>query len=992
MTEPGDGPGGRTDADGGAGPTGPVSRRFFLGGVTAGAAAGAGLTSAAPAQAAPRTGAPDAADPAAGGHSGGLPLRNRMRTEREWAAFLARQDLVWKRLPTKWYEGPYLGNGRLGVMVYREPGRNAVRFNLNHTEVQDHRPEFGTTFGLARLPVGHFTLEPAGTITAVDWRLDLWNAELRGTVTTDKGRLTLRALVHNDRSVLVASVTASAGERGYRWVFRPGEPISTRVLFQPIPPGYTGNQPPVRDTAGDVTVVDQRLLAGGQHVTAYREVDTGRGERTLLVNVTPSFPELTATGEAVRAVRRAAAFPVSALVRSHRRWWHEFYPRSFLSLPDARMQSFYWIQLYKTAAATREDAPVMATCGPWLEPTPWPAVWWNLNVQLEYWLIHGSNHLELDAVTRSLSEYRAELVNNTPEPYRADSLTLTRTTDMVLDGGAGTGGQPGQPSPTPEVGNLTWALHNVWLTYRHTMDDDLLRDTLFPLLRKAVNYYLHFLAPGPDGKLHLPFTSSPEYGVNAPDCNYDLALLRWGCQTLLEACERLGTTDPLQPRWREVLADLVDYPVDANGLMVGAGVPFAKSHRHYSHLLMIYPLYLMTWEQPRYRELIDTSLRHWISFEGALQGYSFTGAASISAQQGRGNEARFYLSELLRRFVQPNTMYKESGPVIETPLSAAQSLHDMLCQSWGGVIRIFPAVPDAWADITLHDFRTQGAFLVSAVRKGGVTRFVRVRSLRGERCVLRHGLPVRGADRLRVTGEFGRRDLGGGDIEIELRRGAEAVVYPAGTRPDFAIAPVPVTEPGDPWGLQPLPPLGEVVTVDLAPYLDNDGVSADERPADGDFDGTGMTYPAADLPAAGELVHEGARFVFPSTADGAANNVTARGQSLPVPPGRYAKLRVLGAGSGGNVTVDATARYADGTTGRVRIALSDWIREAGSGEIELLRTTHRNSPAGRNSANAAIFHQVVALDPARELHSLTLPALTSPQAHLFALSLEKPVT
>ena len=57
------------------------------------------------------------------------------------------------------------------------------------------------------------------------------------------------------------------------------------------------------------------------------------------------------------------------------------------------------------------------------------------------------------------------------------------------------------------------------------MDDTLLRDPLFPLLRRAMNYYLKFLYAGDDGKLHLPLTFSPEYG-SAPDCNYDLALIR----------------------------------------------------------------------------------------------------------------------------------------------------------------------------------------------------------------------------------------------------------------------------------------------------------------------------------------------------------------------------------------------------------------------------------------------------------------------------------
>jgi hypothetical protein len=235
--------------------------------------------------------------------------------------------------------------------------------------------------------------------------------------------------------------------------------------------------------------------------------------------------------------------------------------------------------------------------------------------------------------------------------------------------------------------------------------------------------------------------------------------------------------------------------------MIGAGVPFAKSHRHYSHMLMVYPLYEITWEQPSMRGLIDTSLKHWISFQGALQGYSYTGAASISAQALRGDDAAFYLSELLRLYILPNTMYKESGPVIETPLSAAQSLHDMLCQSWGDVVRIFPAVPAAWGDVTLHDFRTQGAFLISAVRSAGVTRWVRVRSEAGAPLRLRTGIAGPLTVRDRTGCEPHWRQLPDGDLEIELRRGQEVLVYAKGTSPDLTVGPVPANAPAPPWGL-----------------------------------------------------------------------------------------------------------------------------------------------------------------------------------------------
>ncbi|WP_374064459.1 glycosyl hydrolase family 95 catalytic domain-containing protein [Streptomyces himalayensis] len=726
-----------------------------------------------------------------------------------WRTVLDDADLVWQQMPKTWYEGPFLGNGFLGSGIYAEPGAEtkAIRFNIQHSEVQDHRPQFGSLFGLARLPIGYFTLETVGTVTGLDWRLGLRDAELTGTLTTDKGTLELRALVHNSRSVLAVQVVPSEGERGFRWAFHPAQAISPRAAFRPLPAGYESNPPAETGEYDGISAAVQPLLAGGQHVTAWRERTRGEA-RTLYVHVAHSFPDTSARARALRAVRSASELPYDLLAAPHRAWWNAYYRKSFLSLPDARIQRFYWIQLYKLASAARRDAPVMATCGPWLEPTPWPATWWNLNVQLEYWPIHGSNHLELDAVTRALSEYRDNLTAEMAPAYRTDSLGIPRTTDIHLVNGGATSnaegygvGIPGQDPPTPEVGNLTWALHNVWLSYRHTMDESILRDVLFPLLRKAVNYYLHFLVPGADGKLHLPATFSPEYGGNSRDCNYDLMLLRWGCRTLLDTTELLGVDDELAPRWQEVLAKLTPYPVDANGYMIGADIPFAKSHRHYSHLLAVYPLYEVTGRTPDEKALIEKSLAHWVGFEGALQGYTFTGAASMSALLGKGDDALTYLGQLMTRFVQANTMYKESGPVIETPLSAAQSLHDMICQSWGGIIRVFPALPAAWADLVLHDFRTQGAFLLSAVREDGATRWVRLTSEAGAPCVVRHGI----AGDIEVRDGRGRglryEDVADGTIHIALQKGESALITAKGDRPELRIEPVQPIAAAPRWGL-----------------------------------------------------------------------------------------------------------------------------------------------------------------------------------------------
>ncbi|MFI7698561.1 glycosyl hydrolase family 95 catalytic domain-containing protein [Nonomuraea sp. NPDC049480] len=900
----------------------------------------------------------------------------RLRERLSWPDFLKGQDLVWGRLPKAWHEGPFLGDGLLGSMVYQEPNQNKIRFTVQHGRVQDHRPQFGSGWGTCRLPVGHMTLDPAGTITAVDWRLSLYDAEVTGTITTDKGKLAFTAFIHDE--ILVVKAEAS-GEEQVRWTFHPEAAVSPRSATEAPPSGYTPNPPWTTATTDGIEQVVQPLTGGGQTATAHRVKDG-----TLLVAVAHSFPSADAQETALGMIRGAR--PYGIMRKRHRDWWHDFYGKSFVSLPDQRLQSFYWIQLYKVAAASRAGGPVMATTGPWLEPTPWPAVWWNLNVQLEYWLINGSNHLELDSLTSTLDLNRQQLINNVPAAYREDSAGVGRSSDMFATRGVGT------PGSGAEVGDLTWALHNAWLSYRHTMDDKVLRDTVFPLLRRAINYYLHFLTPGADGRLHLPSTLSPEYPVTPPqDTNYDLALIRWGCRTLLDSAARLRIDDPLKAKWQEVLDKLAEYPVDADGFMIGANTPYAQSHRHYSHLLMVYPLYLVNWDQPEHRELIEKSVVHWQSLTSAHRGYSYTGACSLYAMMGKGDTALSYLE----RFFDPasrypcraNTHYAEAGPVIETPLSAAQSIHDLLCQSWGGIVRVFPAVPAAWQDVTLHDFRTEGAFLVSAVRQGGRTGFIRVRSLAGEPLRIKHGLDgpltaVLGSGRpARV------KDLGGGIVEITLARGQEVLLY-TGRRPDPVIAPVKIAKPGDPWGLPPVPPPGRTTPVDLSAHFDNDGVSTHEAMTDGNADGSGYTYPAEELPPAGPLTHEGLSFVFPAYGDGVKNNVTGQGQTVSVPPGAYAKVRLLGAGTSGSVSAALTATYADGSTAQVPFVLPDWGGQPGAGTTEVLRCTHRHGQNGANTLRVGLFETQAALDPAKELRSLTLPALTRPQLHLFALSLE----
>ena len=335
------------------------------------------------------------------------------------------------------------------------------------------------------------------------------------------------------------------------------------------------------------------------------------------------------------------------------------------------------------------------------------------------------------------------------------------------------------------VGNLPWTLHNAWMQYRYSMDDTMLREMIYPLLRRSMNLYLHMVEEGADGKLHLPPTYSPETRA-LKDCNFDLALFKWGCLTLLQASKRLGIDDPLIPRWKQVAEKLVAFPADEHGFRLGADHTSPPDHRHFSHLLLIYPLYLVNIEQEGTREVLQVSYDRAHAVSG-LPAMVQTHVSPIGAALGKGDTALVGLKRLQGDLL-PNGLWPCAGnPCIESTLGMANIVQNMLIQSWSdpakdesGPIRIFPALPSAWQDVEFRDLRAEGAFLVSAKRSAGQTQWVKIRSLAGEPCRLRPGID--GEISVKGDRQFKRTLVSPGIYQIDLKQGEE-VLLQAGALP-----------------------------------------------------------------------------------------------------------------------------------------------------------------------------------------------------------------
>ncbi len=110
--------------------------------------------------------------------------------------------------------------------------------------------------------------------------------------------------------------------------------------------------------------------------------------------------------------------------------------------------------------------------------------------------------------------------------------------------------------------------------------------------------------------------------------------------------------------------------------------------------------------------------------------------------------------------------YKMRAFTLEGNFAASQAVHEMLLQSWGGKIKIFPAVPVKWRDVSFSQLRAGGGFLVSAEKKGGKTVTVAITSTVDQQ--------------LRLVNPFGRLDYksskplekaGNDELQCRLKKG-----------------------------------------------------------------------------------------------------------------------------------------------------------------------------------------------------------------------------
>jgi len=303
-------------------------------------------------------------------------------------------------------------------------------------------------------------------------------------------------------------------------------------------------------------------------------------------------------------------------------------------------------------------------------------------------------------------------------------------------------------SPT----NAAWLGFLFCEHWRYTRDEAFLRERAYPWCAEIGQCLKSLLKPDVDGILRLPLSSSPEIHDNSlrawlrPNSNYDHDCMAALFSGLAEMADALDKTDEAA-QWRAALAGLGPRAVDpkTNRLMLCPGEGLNESHRHLSNIISICPFGLLNIDgSDRDRAVIAATCKQWDAMgTAAWCGYSFSWMAGLRARVGDAEAAFHYLDIYRKAFILRNGFHANGDQLkagysnftyrpftLEGNFLASQAIHEMLLQSWGGVIRVFPAVPARWSRAAFDDLRAEGGYRVSARRRNGATTWLKVTASR----------------------------------------------------------------------------------------------------------------------------------------------------------------------------------------------------------------------------------------------------------------------
>jgi len=690
-----------------------------------------------------------------------------------------KHDLHFTQLANSWDEGIPLGNGMLGQLVWQKG--NHLRFSLDRADLWDLRPieelkkfdfkwvceqyakkQYDTVQAVGDAPYEKYPAPTKIPGAALEFDISRFGKVKSVDLNIDKA---LCVVQWESGMKLACFVHAGLPIGWFRFDnvdinFKPElitpkyskENTDNKPFNSVNPPGLTllGYPKGEKTEKGHEITYIQEGWNGFKYKVVVKWVQTENGI-TGCWSIASNYGKTKIT-EAEDIVKQSISKGFDNEFINHKKWWQNYWEKSNISIPDQILEKQWYLEMYKFGSASRVGAPPITLQAIWTADNgslpPWKGDFHNdLNTQLSYWPSYTGNHLaEEQSFIDWLWSIREKSKVFTKRYFGCNGLAIPGV--CTLSGEEMGGWIQYSLSPTTSA----WLAHHFYLHWKYSKDTVFLKERAYPFL-KDVAIMLEELSVKENGKRKLPLSSSPEINNNSINAwfkemtNYDISLIRWELTATAEMADNLGLITEAQ-HYRNLLAEFPALSVTRDlGLLLAPEYPLPASHRHFSHLMSIYPLGLLDFSKGINDSMIIVNSLRNLEKIGSSEwcGYSLAWLGSLYARAKEGQKAADSLTKFAKCYCSPNSFHlngnqcnKEYKPfTLEGNFAFAAAIMEMLIQSQTGIIEIFPAIPEAWKNLAFDNLRTQGAFLVSAAMKNGIISKLTVLSEKGGKLQLK---------------------------------------------------------------------------------------------------------------------------------------------------------------------------------------------------------------------------------------------------------------
>ncbi|MDZ4709479.1 MAG: glycoside hydrolase family 95 protein [Saprospiraceae bacterium] len=386
----------------------------------------------------------------------------------------------------------------------------------------------------------------------------------------------------------------------------------------------------------------------------------------------------------------------------------------------------------------------------------------NINTEMNYWPVESANLSECaEPLVKMITELTDQGSQVAREHYGARGWVFHQNTDIW---------RVAAPMDGPTWGTFTvggaWLCTHLWEHYQYTMDSSFLRE-VYPLMEGAVQFFIDFLVPHPNGKWLVtnPSTSPenfPNGGGNKPYFDEVTAGFREGTTIcagssmdmqilydlfgyFIEASKVLSKDNNFVQKVKTSRDKLVPPQIGSDGALqewADDWKSLEKNHRHFSHMYGLYPGKVLY--EKKTPALLAAYKKVLEERGDGSTGFSRAWKMALWARLGDGDRS----NKIYKGFIKEQSctsLFALCGraPQVDGTFGVTAAITEMLVQSHDDFIKLLPALPVEWQDGAFKGVCARGGFVMDFEWKNRKITSLNIVSRAGQLCRLEFRSDVR---------------------------------------------------------------------------------------------------------------------------------------------------------------------------------------------------------------------------------------------------------